>query len=118
MTPKKKEEETTMSELEEKTMVFLDGNIEEEERNMVNYMLEQHRKFPESKRISKGLSEMIKKTRNVVILSEEEEDYIRGYANRLDDMMLEIPNVVIPRLRTFDNIIKNVREAYKKSKVV
>ena len=94
-----------------------EGRLEKGDHEMLEIVLEQYKKYPESKRIEITIRELIKRTRVVLKLTEEEMITIRHYAEQMYEVLLQYPHMSVPtkKNRDFDSIVRAVENAHKEN---
>ena len=93
--------------------------LEEGDKEMLEMVLAQYEKYPESKRIENTIRELVKRTRIVVTLSKEDHENAAYMANKLDEIFSFYPNISIPTKsnRDYDNLLEAcIRAAKEKMK--
>ena len=69
---------------------------------------------PDSPRVQtwvKAIHQIVKGTRLTITLTEGQNQEVLGFANMLNEVFTNLPDLVIPRVRTQENILEKVTDA-------
>lgn len=97
-----------------------EGRLDEGDSSMLEMVLEQYSKYPESKRIENTIRELIKRTRKVITISEEDMEIIESDASRLMAILEDYHGLSVPtkKNRNFVSIRNALINAFKENNKV